>query len=124
MSPTLNYYSIIILPNNLLSIYTAELLVLSGGYGNPNISVIDSDGGECTNVQFPEIPQEIGQKGRIGSFMGSFGSKMVVCGGQCGKSILCKDCKMIDVLSGYIELPYEYFINQFWHCKCYNFSLK
>ena len=86
----------------MLSIYIAELLVLSGGYGKPNISVIDSDGGECTNVQFPNIPQEIGHKGRIGSFMGSFGSKMIVCGGQCEKSIIYKDCTMIDVLSGYI----------------------
>ena len=111
MSLTLYRHSIITITNNMLSIYTAELLVLSGGYGHPNISVIDSDGGECTNVQFPEIPQEIGQNGRIGSFMGSFGSKMVVCGGQCEKSMLCKDCKMIDVLSGYIELQYDYFIN-------------
>ena len=87
---------------------SAELLVLSGGYGHPDISVIDSDGGECTNVKFPEIPQQNGARGRIGSFMESFGSKFVVCGGQDGKEVFYKDCHMIDVLSGYIKYAIDF----------------
>ena len=76
-------------------------MVISGGYGHPNISVIDSDGGECTNVKFPTIPQPDGGVGRLGSLMGVFGSKIVICGGQSNYSVIYQDCQMLDVLNGY-----------------------
>lgn len=61
----------------------AQVIVVSGGDGNPSLSVIKPDGFEC-DVELGDVPQDYGEEGRIGSLMDSWDENLIVCGGYSG----------------------------------------
>ena len=77
------------------SVFSLAVIVVSGGNGNPSLSVIKADGFEC-DVELGDVPQDYGEEGRLGSLMDSWDDNLIVCGGYSGSGppfSSFKDCQ-------------------------------
>ena len=67
---------------SLLSVQCEDkLLMILGGGGTPQVSLINQDCDKKCDVAIPDVPQPYGFPGREGSYAVSFNDSVIVCGG-------------------------------------------
>ena len=58
-----------------------KLLLILGGGGTPQVSLINQVCDKKCEVAIPDVPQPYGSPGRQGSYAVSFNDTVIVCGG-------------------------------------------
>merc|ERR1712183_452466 len=58
-----------------------KLLLILGGGGTPQVSLINQVCDKKCDVAIPDVPQSYGSPGREGSYAVSFEDSVIVCGG-------------------------------------------
>ena len=99
-------FSLLTLPVLLLSLRSVQcedkLLMILGGGGSPQVSLINQVCDKKCEVAIPDVPQPYGSPGRQGSYAVSFNDSVIVCGGldYSGPPISSfKDCQSLHLPS-------------------------